>query len=54
MYIDYEDAILARQDAQELWEDADDCRDMCDGCKLLPLCRKAAEGEGKFPECPNY
>ena len=53
VYPDYEDAILARQERQEIMEDADDLGDGCAACWKLSLCRKAADGQGEFPSCPH-
>ena len=49
---DYEDAILARQERQEVMEDADDLGDECSACEKKNLCRAAANGQGEFPPCP--
>ena len=50
---DYESAILARQEQQELAEDADDVQDDCARCELLPKCREAAMKHTEYPKCPN-
>ena len=49
--IDYEDLILARQEARELAEDADDFEDDCSRCKYLEICR--TEGLAEYPACPH-
>ena len=50
--MDYEAAILARQEQLELAEDAD-TEDECVSCDYLSQCRAAAEGHGEWPHrCP--
>lgn len=50
--IDYEDLILARQEARDLADDADDFEEDCTRCQYLERCRMASEGEGEYPLCP--
>lgn len=54
MIEDYEEAILARQDRRDIVEDADDLGDDCANCKMLELCRHAANSNAiyPFPVCP--
>ena len=49
--IDYEDMILARQEARDLEEDADDFEDDCSKCRHLEICR--TEGLSEYPTCPS-
>ena len=50
--MDYEDAILARQESIEAWEDGCDVDDDCENCPLLSECRNASQGKCEYPICP--
>ncbi|MBR1374409.1 hypothetical protein IJ556_08190 [bacterium] len=50
--MDYEDAILARQESIEALEDGCGVDDDCENCPLLSECRNASHGKCEYPICP--
>ena len=49
---DYENMILAQQEQLDIMDESDG-QDDCSKCRYLNQCRRAAEGQGDWPQCPQ-